>query len=173
MSLGMSVASCRMDSSASPTPSAQPMLASSMPSVMNCRTSRRGDAPSAPRTAISRLRVSDRTSSRLATFTLAISSSNAAPHNSTSSIGRMSPTITSVSGIRNAAWSRFESGYCFSSCLAIASMSSIAASNVTPSLSRAMPTQAVAAAANSRAFEFPRNPRAPRARSESHAAVPR
>ena len=69
-----------------------------MPSVMNCRTSRRGDAPNAPRTAISRLRLSERTSNRLATFTQAISSSRPAPLSTVRRIGRMSPTITSVNG---------------------------------------------------------------------------
>ena len=65
------------------------------PSVTNWRTRRGRDAPRAPRTAISRRRLSERTSSKLDTFTHAISSSKPAPASSTSRIGRTSPTITS------------------------------------------------------------------------------
>ena len=79
-------------------PAALPAIESSKASVMNCRTRRRGVAPSAPRTAISRLRLSDRTSSRLATFTQAISRSNPAPPSSVSKIGRTCPSISSESG---------------------------------------------------------------------------
>jgi hypothetical protein len=69
--------------------------ASKSPSVTNCCTSRAYVAPSAPRTAISRLRLSERTSTRLATLTHAISNSRAAPPSSVSRMGRTSPTMIS------------------------------------------------------------------------------
>ena len=75
-------------------PETLPAATSTKPSVINCWRIRPGDAPSELRTAISFLRLSERTSNRLATFTLAINSSNPAPVSSTSRIGRTSPTIT-------------------------------------------------------------------------------
>ncbi len=101
-------------------PTTLPIATSTRPSVKNCAASRTGEAPSAPRTAISRLRLSERTNSKLDTFTHAISSSNPAPPSSASRIGRMSPTNGSDSEITLAPWPRFESGYCLSSCFAIA-----------------------------------------------------
>ncbi len=97
------------------------------------------DAPSALRTAISRLRASDRTSTRLAIFTHEMNSSNAAPLKSTKRIGRIFPTITSVSGDKAAPCPRFVSGNCFSSCSAISVTFAKAVWKDTPSLSRAMP----------------------------------
>jgi hypothetical protein len=78
------------------TPSTLATATSVSPSVTNCRSRRAREAPRAPRTTISRLRLSDRTSSRLATFTVAMSSSSADPPRSASRIGRVSPTMTSV-----------------------------------------------------------------------------
>ena len=66
------------------------------PSVMNCRMSRPGPAPNAPRTAISRLRLSERTSSRLATLTQAMISNRSAPPSRSRRIGRMSPSMLSL-----------------------------------------------------------------------------
>ena len=77
------------------TPATLPSPTSTRLSVTNCRTSRAFEAPSALRTASSRLRLSERTSTRLATLTQAMSSSRPAPPSSTRRIGRMSPTITS------------------------------------------------------------------------------
>ena len=124
---------------ATASPSRPPAKASASPSVVNCRISRMRDAPSAPRTAISRLRLSDRTSNRLDTFTQAITSSNPAPPRSAKKIGRTSFTNTSESGFTQAPWPRLSSGYWISNCRAIAFMSAKAASTVTPSLSRPMP----------------------------------
>ncbi len=73
------------------TPSRLPAATSTSPSVNNCAASRAGDAPRAPRTAISRFRLSERTSSRLETFTHAISNSKPAPPSSASRIGRHVP----------------------------------------------------------------------------------
>jgi len=72
---------------------------------------RHREAPSAPRTAISRRRPSALTSTRPATFTAAMSSSSAAPPVSVSRIGRTRPTMTSLSSTTTLAWPRFESGY--------------------------------------------------------------
>ena len=79
-------------------PQKVPMKASKNPSVTNCRTSRANVAPSAPRTAISRLRLSERTKTRLPTFTQAMISRRKVPPRSMRSIGRMSPVIISFSG---------------------------------------------------------------------------
>ena len=120
-------------------PSKLPAATSARPSVNNCAANRAGDAPNAPRTAISRFRLSERTSSRLETFTHAINSSNPAPPSSARKIGLTFPTIASDSVITLAPWPRFESGYCFSNCFAIVVASACAASTVTPSFSLATP----------------------------------
>jgi hypothetical protein len=91
------------------------------------------------RTAISRRRLSDRTSSRLATFTVAMMSSSPAPLSKTISIGRILPTITSVSGTTAAPWPLLESGYSFSSCCAMDAISAAAVWTDTPSFSRPTP----------------------------------
>ena len=62
----------------------------------NCATTRPDDAPSALRTASSRLRLSDRTTSRPATLRLAMTISSAAPPSSSHRMGRTLPTTTSV-----------------------------------------------------------------------------
>ena len=56
-------------------------------------------APSASRTLISRCRLMARSSSRLATLTHAISSTNATAPSNSSSVGRRLPTIDSSSGL--------------------------------------------------------------------------
>ena len=84
MGFGITRASNDIMATASTTPAVHPRPASSKPSVTNCRTKRAGVAPRAPRTAVSRLRLSARTSIRLATFTQAISSSRPAPSTITS-----------------------------------------------------------------------------------------
>ena len=124
---------------ASASPSTAAAATNKNPSVTNCRINRDGDAPSAVRTAISRRRVSERTSTRLATLIVAMISSSAAPASSTSKIGRTSPTITSLSGLNAAPCPRLLSGYSFSSCAAIAFTSASAIANVTPSFSRPSP----------------------------------
>ena len=60
-------------------PSSPPATTSTVASVTNWPMRREREAPSAPRTASSRFRASERTSSRLTTFTQAINSSSAAP----------------------------------------------------------------------------------------------
>jgi hypothetical protein len=75
------------------------------------------DAPNAPRTAISRRRLSARTSNRLDTFTHAISSSNPAPALQAPAESAGYPRQSHpTSGITLALLPRFESGYCLSSC---------------------------------------------------------
>ncbi len=97
----------RMSSEMSPKSSCTALLAKSRPSalpeatrtrasVTNWRISRPFDAPRVLRTASSRLRPSERTSSRLTTLTHAMASSSPAPPSRSKSIGRMSPTITSA-----------------------------------------------------------------------------
>ena len=78
------------------------MATSTTASVTICAMSRALEAPSALRTASSRLRPSERTSSRLDTLTQPIASSRPAPPSSTSSSGRTSPTIRRDSGWTNA-----------------------------------------------------------------------
>ena len=70
------------------TPTTLPAQTSTIPSVMNWRTSLPFDTPRALRTASSRPRLSERTSTRLATFTHPISRSSPAPDNSTNSTGQ-------------------------------------------------------------------------------------
>ena len=98
MSMGMSLESSCIAHQAAARPSALPADASTSPSVTNWPIRRARDAPSELRTAISLLRLSERTSSRLDTFTAAINSSRPAPPSSTRRIGRISPTMTSFSG---------------------------------------------------------------------------
>src|ERR1700723_3069138 len=69
MSLEMRRVRICMAPSAAAKPSALPAAINTSPSVMNWRTRRPRDAPSAPRTAISRLRLAGRNSRRLDTLT--------------------------------------------------------------------------------------------------------
>ncbi len=101
---------------ASIRPRKHPEPASKKPSTANWRTSRARPAPSAPRTAISRLRLSALTSSRLETLTNPIRDRSPAPASSAISVGRISPRIASTSGITVALRSRLEWGYCAAIC---------------------------------------------------------
>ena len=122
-------------------PTELPAATSVSASVTSCRERRARDAPSALRTAISRRRLSARTNSRLDTLTHAISSSNPAPPSSTSRMGLMSAAMNDDRDTTLAAWARFESGYCFSNCSAIAFISASARFTVMPSFSRATPSK--------------------------------
>ena len=73
---GTSASSAGIAAHASAIPPAAPASPSSTLSTMNCRTSRARDAPSATRTAISRVRADALTSSRLVMFAHAMSSTN-------------------------------------------------------------------------------------------------
>jgi hypothetical protein len=72
-------------------PAAPPAAASSMLSVINCRSSRPVEAPSATRTAISPRRVEARASSRLPTLAHAIRSTAPTAASSVSTKGRVLP----------------------------------------------------------------------------------
>ncbi len=74
---------------------------------MNCIATREGEAPNPLRSAISRRRPSDRTSSRLAAFTAASSNSSAAASN-VSNTGRIVSTITSVNATIFEPWPRLK-----------------------------------------------------------------
>ena len=76
MSRGISRVSSAILQCAASRPSPAPASINTRPSVTNWLISRPRDAPKPLRTAISRRRLSERTTSRLATFTLAISSSS-------------------------------------------------------------------------------------------------
>jgi hypothetical protein len=78
-------------------PTAAPATASSTLSVSSCRTSRPRLAPIAARIDTSRVRPADRASSRFATFTHAISSTQHTAPNSTISELRVSRTSASRS----------------------------------------------------------------------------
>ena len=119
--------------------SAAAAVTNSTPSATNCPISRPTDAPSTPRSTVSRFRLSALTNSRLATFTYAMSSSRPAPLDKTSRVGRMSPVMASRSGTNRALRPLLVSGYSFSSRAAIAFVSDVAASSETPSCSRPNP----------------------------------
>ena len=91
-------------------PSPPPASASSMLSVRSCRTILPRPAPSAARTANSRLRPIERARRRLATFTHAIKSTNPTAASNTSSSRRTSPTSCSLSGMSVAPIPLSESG---------------------------------------------------------------
>jgi hypothetical protein len=114
-----------------------PPKASTRLSVSICPTTRKRRAPNAVRTAISRLRLLARTSSRLATFTHAMSRTQPTATSSIISAGRVSPTKCSSSEtVFVAGCLLLLSGYCFARARAITFISSRACSRVTPSLSR-------------------------------------
>jgi hypothetical protein len=76
VSWGMAATSARRATTPTPIPSTPPVSASSRFSVRNCAKMLRREAPSAARSATSFCRVVPLASSRLATFTHAISSTN-------------------------------------------------------------------------------------------------
>ena len=88
----------RVHQKATASPAVPPSRPSRRLSVRNCRTSRARPAPSADRTATSRVRDCARASSRFATLTQAISSTKVTAPSSTSSAGRTLRTIRSCSG---------------------------------------------------------------------------
>jgi len=108
---GICFARVPIESIASARPRQHPSAASKNPSTANCRKRRIFEAPSAPRTAISRLPLSARTSSKLETFTNPMRQRSPAPLSSATSVGRTSPRITSVSGSSVAVRSRLYCGY--------------------------------------------------------------
>ena len=117
MVAGMRLRSRRIAPAARPTPSSVPPMTSTEPSARNWRTSRPRSAPSARRTAISRVRLSERTRSRLATFTPRDEEQQRRPTEEQEQHrdGRSRRSFRSGS-TRLAPWPRFESGYCCSSC---------------------------------------------------------
>ena len=121
----------------SATPVAPPAIASARLSVIIWRTIRPRPAPRAERTATSRVRPDARTSSRLATFAHANSSSVIVDPRRICNGTRASPARRSWSGMMVARTARFVSGAsCFSLALT-ASNWARASSSDTPSLSRA------------------------------------
>ena len=87
-SIGFATRKACTPPTASSVPSTAPATASSRPSVSSCRSSRMRPEPRAARTANSRCRVDERPSSRLATFTQAISRTTLTARNSTISVSR-------------------------------------------------------------------------------------
>ena len=130
-----------MAAEAAGIPRATATATSSTPSVTNCRISRPTEAPSTPRSTVSRFRLSALTSSRLPTFTYAISNSKPAPLDKTRRVGRISPTTASRNGTSRALRPLLDSGYSFSSRAAIAFVSDMAASSEKPSCSRPNPVR--------------------------------
>ena len=88
MLAGPSATSARVHQKAAARPAAPPSTPSRMLSARNCRTRRARPAPSAARTATSRVRDCARASSRFATLTHAISSTKLTAPSSTSSVCR-------------------------------------------------------------------------------------
>ena len=139
MSLGTSrPRSCIIPAATIP-PARLPNMASKSPSHTNCHTSRAGVAPKAALRATSRLRLSDRTSTRLATLTQAIKKRRRAPPMSVRRTGRTSPTMISERGTTLALRLRPVIPYCPWSCFAIAVISDSAVWVVTPSRSLPIP----------------------------------
>ena len=108
-------------------------------SMTNCRVRRAKDAPSAPRTAISRRRISARTSSRLAMLTQAMSNRTTEPASRIRRMGRISPVMESLKGMTSAPCPWLDCGYCFCSWEAIVLVLASAVETATPSLRRARP----------------------------------
>ena len=96
---GFRLTSSSRPHNASRDPSAPPTTASKTLSVRSWRATRHLPAPSAARIAISRSRAVVRASIRLATFAHAISKTNPTVPSSTSSAGRVLPTMRSYSGV--------------------------------------------------------------------------
>ena len=134
--LGPRFTSARTPHQASSSPNAPPRAASVTLSVSIWRISRARVAPTAARMAISRSRTVARASSRLATFTHAISSTKPTAPARISRVGRALPTRSSCSGL---SWMRqfLSSGYCASRLPAMTFISACACSSVTPGLSLA------------------------------------
>ena len=97
---GASPTRMRTAARASRTPVTPPPAASTPPSISNWRVSRKRDAPSATRTAISRSRTAARASIRFATFAHAISKTNPTAPRSRTIIRRNGPVTCVASGWR-------------------------------------------------------------------------
>ena len=121
---------------ANPTPSTVPTTDSTRLSASKLRRMRHLDAPSAARTAASRERAVARASIRLATFTQAMSRTNATAPSSINIHDFTGPTIESCSDITETRRSRNQFGYCCVSRAVTASMSARAAARLTPFFSR-------------------------------------
>ena len=93
--VGASATRSRMPSCARAKPSTAPPVASKRLSANICLTSRQGEPPNAARTASSRSRTEVRTSSRLATFAHAISSTKTTAPINARIAGRTSATMSS------------------------------------------------------------------------------
>ena len=122
---------------ASRRPAAPPPIASTSASISSCWNTRARPAPSAERIAISLRRPSARAKSRLPTFAHAISSTSATAASSITSDIRMSPTISSCSGMTVAPQPAFSCGKSRSSRVEISSISDVACAAATPGLRRA------------------------------------
>ena len=105
---------------ASAMPSAAPRHESRSASVSSCRTSRVLPAPSARRTAISRIRLAPRPSCRLATFAQTMRKRTATAPKSMRIVGRASAAMMSCSGSSRTPIFVFVSGYARSSSVAMA-----------------------------------------------------
>ena len=138
MSAGMSAFRACIVQSARISPIELATMTRTRPSIANNAIKRAGDAPSASRTAISRLRDAERASNRLELLIAAIKNSSNAPPSKARSIGRMSPVMTWLSGTATMASSRSGSGYSSCSCCAIDCIANCAPSSEIPSLTRPM-----------------------------------
>ena len=119
-------------------PARPPPTASTRFSVSRYETTPRRPDPSAVLTASSFWRAAPRTSTRLATFAHAMSSTIATAASSTISARRTSPTSRSRSVVTSTVTLVLAAGYAASRDAAIAVSSARAASTVAPSASRAM-----------------------------------
>ncbi|HOK45708.1 MAG TPA: hypothetical protein PLK67_07245, partial [Bryobacteraceae bacterium] len=115
---------------ASRTPSAPPAAASNTLSVRSCTIMSRREAPSAARSAISFFRSAARASSRLATFTHAISSTTQTAPSSIAMVRRESPERRSRRLSTLAPMFVLDSGYVFSSRAAMVLICDCACSSV-------------------------------------------
>ena len=141
---GRRTASACVPARAMMRPTASPPSASARLSVASWRSSRRFDAPSAPRTAISRSRAVARASSRCATFAHAISRTNPTAMNSARIAGFACFTTSSWSGTTRTRMSPASCTGCSArSCFAMPSSSDCACANVTPGFRRAKTVNSV------------------------------
>jgi hypothetical protein len=109
---GARATSTRTAAKASPVPSTPPRSASVPLSVRSWRTRRPRPAPSALRTASSRVRAEPRTSSRLATLTQAIRRRSPTAATAAHTVARASPVTSSGRGVRTGFIPRSAGGRC-------------------------------------------------------------
>ena len=143
---GISAGAARRIAAPTPMPSIPPSTASTRLSVSSCLMMRPRAAPSADRTAISRVRAAARASSRLATFAQHRSSTKpTTPSRNIDVVAKSLPTMPARTGSTITPVPLFASGYACASRSAMTFSSACAASIVTPGFSRATTSKARAA----------------------------